>query len=146
MQYCIKQVQTNNNVNQNAVGIDQVKEARMDPIVEKAVDETIQKSFNDSSWGKNTAGFESIVIDLITETDSIGGKALDTLINKGFIPVEIVQTCLDTESINPLKEYLMNRNDGSEYRSLTEAEYAEFLELFNKMNGFDSKGNLPVNI
>jgi len=99
-------------------------------------------SYTDSSWGKNAAGIETAINNYYDGKDGILKNVVENVISNEFLPNDVLEEASSTNNIGVIKEFLMNRNDGSGFRSLTEIEYNSLLEYFNKLNGVDSKGNI----
>ena len=66
-----------------------------------------------------------------------GVYALEYLVENNFIPKDILSTTYNNQDLGELEKFLKERNDNSEYSSISDETYQKFLKLFNIASGYD---------
>lgn len=69
--------------------------------------------------------------------EEFGVYALEYLVENNFIPRELVNNAYNNQDLSELEKFLKERNDNSEYSSLSDETYQKFLKLFNIASGYD---------
>lgn len=68
-----------------------------------------------------------------------GVYALEYLVENNFIPKDILSTTYNNHDLGELEKFLKERNDNSEYSSISDETYQKFLKLFNIASGYDQE-------
>lgn len=71
--------------------------------------------------------------------EEFGVYALEYLVENNFVPREIVNGVYTNQDLSTLEKFLKERNDNSEYGSLSDETYQKFLKLFNIASGYDQE-------